>query len=530
MDINRINFTKAVIKRVINGDNPPAFMKHYSFKVKGDKIYYDSPSGLKVVIPTEEREDYLRKALFANKSKKPFGRDSLHYAIMKEAVNVGRRDILKFLKQQNVIVSRTARPNVEKREFVSSINKAGVCSGDLAHIRHDDVPEGFMPTREDADPDTEWTPETDDKDMSDAKVWKTGTHKKGDRYFYNLVDIYTGWLETIVIGTKKQEYIAEATKKLVDRMGKALGTPVTVVNYDMGGEFLQSIRELKAAGIKTFQKRTNAEVEQANAKLQRIFYTIVAQKRTDFKGSVKQAVDIANNTKNRKLGMTPQEAVEKLRAGQKPEKKRAKTSVRDKNVYKEGTLVRALKKKRDKQGFYKAYKGKHFTKPMRITKVSFYQGHPKYTLDKSGVNVRGVSTKRWHDQLTLAEKVDKKSQALVKRREDVEYKAGDDVWFRYKGEKLKARLKNRDGSGWNLKFYGTDGKLYVMKTSEDEIEPREKFRGFYKAGDDVWVHYKGEKLKGRLKEKQGLRWKLKFYGKDGTLYVHVVAKDKIEPR
>ena len=477
MDINRINFTKAVIKRVIEGVNPPAFMKHYSFKVKGDRIYYDSPSGLKKVIPTEEREDYLRKALFANKSKKPFGRDSLHYAIMKEAVNVGRRDILKFLKQQNVIVTRTARPNVEKREFVSSINKAGVCSGDLAHIRHDDVPEGFMPTREDDDSDTEWTPETTDKEMSNAELWKTGTHKEGDRYFYNLVDIYTGWLETIVIGTKKQGKIAEATKKLVDRMGKALGTPVTVVNYDMGGEFVQSIKDLKAAGIKTFQKRTNAEVEQANAKLQRIFYTIVAQKRTGFEGSVKQAVDIANNTKNRKLGMTPQEAVEKLRAGQKPEKKRAKTSAREmtgKNVYAEGTLVRALKKKRDKQGFYKAYKGEHYTKPMRVTKVSFYQGHPKYTLDRSGVNERGVSTKKWHDQLVLAEKVDKKSQALVKRREEVEYRRDDDVWFHYKGKKLKGRIKKKDrGSGkWKVKYQWTDGKLYYHLTSEDEIEPR----------------------------------------------------------
>ena len=175
--------------------------------------------------------------------------------------------------------------------------------------------------------------------------------------------------------------------------------------------------------------------------------------------------------------MTPKEAVEKLRAGQKPEKKRSKKSAREMtgtNVYAEGTLVRALKKKRDKQGFYKAYKGEHYTKPMKVTKVSFYQGHPKYTLDYSGKDEKGVSTKRWHDQLVLAEKIDTKSKALVKRRGEVDYRRGNNVWFHYKGKKLKARIKNKDrGTGkWRVQYVWTDGKQYSKLTSEDEIEPR----------------------------------------------------------
>ena len=93
-------------------------------------------------------------------------------------------------------------------------------------------------------------------------------------------------------------------------MGKALGTPVRVVEYDMGTEFNKSIKDLqdtvyevrdgKEHKIKVFQRVTNAGVEQTNAKMQRIFYTLVAQKRTNFAGTVKQAVDISNNTKNRK--------------------------------------------------------------------------------------------------------------------------------------------------------------------------------------------------------------------------------------
>jgi hypothetical protein len=464
MDINRFNFTKAAVKRAIKGVNPPTFMKYYDFDVKGDKLFHEG----KVIVPNEERDDYLRKALYANKSTKPFGRDSLHYVIMKEAINISRRDIEKFLKAQNVIVSRTARPKQEKRAFYSSISKAGVCSGDLAHIRPEDLPDEYMPSRQDDDSDTEWKPGMSDKAMKN--IWKSGT--KGDRFFYNLVDIYTGWLETIVVGTKDQHIIAKATKKLVARMGKALGTPVTVVRYDMGGEFVQSIKDLEKSGVKVFQMRTNAVVEQVNAKLQRIFYTIVAQKRTGFAGSVKQAVDISNNTKNRKLGMTPKEAVAQLRAGEKPAKKRGKTNVA-KNVYPEGTIVRALKKKREKAVTgYKAYKGAHYTQPKQITKVSFHQGHPKYTLDGVGANKKGVSMKKWHDQLVPVRRVDKKSRDLVSRRENVVYRRGDNIWFNYKGKKLIAKIKKREKGKWRINYKWTDGKFLTLVVDEDDFEPR----------------------------------------------------------
>ena len=67
----RFNFTRAAIKRAIEGVNPPGFMKHYNFNVKGDKLFHEG----KEVIPTEDRDAYLRKALYSNKSTKPFGRD-----------------------------------------------------------------------------------------------------------------------------------------------------------------------------------------------------------------------------------------------------------------------------------------------------------------------------------------------------------------------------------------------------------------------------------------------------------------------
>ena len=304
MDINRYNFSQAAVKRAIKGNILPNFMKEHNFKVKDGKLVLDG----KVVIPNEERGQYLRQLLYKSGSTAPMGRDSLyHYVKTLPVINISKRDIEKFLKSQNVIVTRSARPKQEKRQFYSTVKKAGICSGDLAHIRPQDMPSmDYMPSRQDVDPDTEWKP-----GVSMKNIWKSGT--SGDRYFYNLVDIYTGWLETIVVGTKLETVIAKATKKLVERMAKALGTPVREIQYDFGTEFNLSEKDLEKKKIRVRRMRTNAVVEQVNAKMQRIFYTIVAQKRTGFKGSVEQAVAISNNTKNRRLGMTPKEAVAKLR-------------------------------------------------------------------------------------------------------------------------------------------------------------------------------------------------------------------------
>ena len=160
-----------------------------------------------------------------------------------------------------------------------------------------------------------------------------------------------------------QGVIASATKRLVAKMAKALGVPglkqgknspqpgIKMVQFDQGTEFNESVKLLEAGGIKTKRMRTNAIVEQTNAKMQRIFYTLVAQKRAGFKATVAQAVDIANNTLNRRIKVTPAEAVKSLRLGE--EVKRQKEPLKNpgaikKRAFKVGTKVRALLEKRAK--------------------------------------------------------------------------------------------------------------------------------------------------------------------------------------
>ena len=118
--MNRYNFSRAEIKRAIlwnSGDanDTPNFMKKYAFEVKGDKLFFEG----REVIPNEDRNAYLRKILYDKESDLPLARDSLFYLLKKQVINISKRYIQTFLKKQNVIVKRTAKPRKEIRKFVN---------------------------------------------------------------------------------------------------------------------------------------------------------------------------------------------------------------------------------------------------------------------------------------------------------------------------------------------------------------------------------------------------------------------------
>ena len=278
-----------------------------------------------------------------------------------------------------------------------------------------------------------------------------------------------------------------------------LSTPVKVYAVDKGTEFNLSAKKLKALkgnkSVTVMRMRTNALVENVNSTLQRIFYTIVKQRRSGFYESIKKAVEIHNNTFNRKVGMTPNEAVEKLLAGDTLKRRDGKhpKKILKKNAYKVGTLVRALKVDRAKvKPGFKTYKGKHYGQVQTITRVVFYQGYPRYELDhkkrtiesipnpkdKKKKKPKGRSLMKWHDQLTLAKNVDHKSEKLISERPVVKwvsrqkYKPGQYVIYIEDGDEYKARLKERSGDDWVVRYEFTDGVIYNTVTSEANIKPR----------------------------------------------------------
>ena len=409
--LNRYRYTKASIKAAISALNnkgtAPSFMKAHpkAFSVKGSKLFAIG----REVIPRETRDSFLRTLLYENKQGYPFGRDSLFHVLKAKYLGISKRDIESFLNSQPVIVARRARPKKEKREFLPRVKKAGTLEGDLAHIRPEDVPADYMPRIRAS---AAYKP-----GVSMKNIWKT-SRTRGDRYFYNIVDKFTGYLVTEVVSTKAEGVIAKATQRLVKKMAKALGVPVKSVTFDQGTEFFKSQRELDKQGIHTRRVRTNAYVEQTNAKMQRIFYTLVAQKRAGFKATVQQAVDISNNTLNRRTKMTPNEAVQSLRIGKLVERQRQPRSgfVR-KRAFKVGTKVRRLLTKRAKtKAGYKAYKGKHFGPIQTITKINWHQGFPKYELDTNKRTKHGVSLLLWHDEVIRARDADKISEGIVAGR------------------------------------------------------------------------------------------------------------------
>ncbi len=485
--MNRYNFSKAEIKRALSGNNVPNFMTRYAFKAKGGKLYFEG----REVIPNEERENYLRKILYDKESDLPLARDSLFYLLQKRVINISKRFIESFLKKQKVIVNRTARPRQEKRKLVRHIKKAGSVSADLVHIEPNDLPSGYMPDPEQEDM-AAYNPADDDKKNKPkwGKVKKT-------YYMYNMVDKLTSYLVTEIVPSKEEDIIWKATQKLLTRMASALSTPVKVYSIDKGTEFNLSAKKLKALkgnkSVTVMRMRTNALVENVNSTLQRIFYTIVKQRR-----SIKKAVEIHNNTFNRKVGMTPNEAVEKLLAGDTLKRRDGKhpKKILKKNAYKVGTLVRALKVDRAKvKPGFKTYKGKHYGQVQTITRVVFYQGYPRYELDNKKRTVesvpnpkdkkkkkpKGRSMMKWHDQLTLAKNVDQKSEKLISDRPVVKwvspafrpkYKVGDLVLFTYFGNEYKAKLITKIGNKWGLIFKLNPPQISEAEADEDEIKPR----------------------------------------------------------
>ena len=509
--MNRYNFSNAEIKRAIaGGDNVPNFMKKYPFKVKGTKLFLEG----REVIPNEERESYLRGILYNKDSDYPLARDSLFYLLKKEVINISKRFIESFLKKQKVIVTRTAKPRKEKRKFVVNIKKAGAVSGDLVHIEPKDLPDGYMPDIEQEDMNA-YIPGSDNNKPNWSKVKKT-------YYMYNIVDKLTGYLCTEIVPSKNERIIWAATQKLFDRMAKALNTPVTTLLLDQGSEFNLSEKNLKKQKVTVQRLRTNALVESVNAKLQRIFYTIVNQRRSGFYDSIKKAVEISNNTFNRKVGMTPNEAVEKLLAGETLKRRDGKhpKPILKKDAYKVGQKVRALKiaRAKEKPG-YKSYKAKHWGPVQTITRVVFYQGYPRYELDgkkrtiiapdeyevvdgkrrKKKKKPLGLSLMKWHDQLSKAGKEDSYSKKMVELRDMVKwvdpafrapkvkvkakpkpkpkaqpqtkYKVGDYVTFMNKDKEYKARLKSRVGDKWVIRFKDK-GKTFRLTVSKANIKPR----------------------------------------------------------
>lgn len=385
--LNRYKYSRADVKAALKGQRVP-FLAAFPgvFKRSGSKLIAVVDGRKLEVVPNEDRDKLLRKAIYTPGSAFPFGRDSLFSLLKEKFLNVSKRDIETFLKKQKVLVTRRSRPPEEKRISVRLTRTPGVISSDLVHVRAKDFKKllgkkpglGFMPG--------------------------AGEH---DRYFLNSVETHTGYLLSDILYGKKVEYVLAPLTKQLERFKQLLGRKVARVEFDKGKEFMGDVTKmLNDKKIRFLRKITNASVESKNAHMQRNFWAVVEQKRTGFAASLKEAVAITNNTLNRTTGLTPLRAMTLVRQGKKvPYKRRAPAPAKLKKTYDLQTWVRGLKKKRGKHTVgFKRYKGDTFGPVLRITAIRHYGPYPKYKVGD-----------RWffHDQIIkLGEPTEPKPQDL----------------------------------------------------------------------------------------------------------------------
>ena len=413
--LNRYKYTKSNVDSAIQAlrkgsakalEAAPSFIRRYpdSFATAKGKLYALADGQKLVVVPTEDREEFLRETVYGKKSEYPFGRDSLFAILKDEVMNVSKRDIEGFLNAQGPLVHRRSKPPTVKRESVRHIRKLGILSVDLAHIRAND----FKRVLGQRGYDYMGVP------------GKRGYQQ--DRYFLNAVDLLTGYLWTEVIQGKEAKMVAPALVKIMERFKTQTGQEAHQVEVDKGGEFRgqtsrmfrEATEEEKEKGekdgpfaaMRLIPKVQNATVEQTNAKMQRIFWALVDQRRGGFLPTVKQAVKISNRTYNRRIRMNPEDALKKALAGEKITKQAPKAGPTErKKAWKVGQKVRALKKPRSKEDLaYKAYKGDHYGAVTPISKVRYYGVNPRYKVGEKW---------HWGDEVIRARPSDTKAHNIV---------------------------------------------------------------------------------------------------------------------
>ena len=112
--MNRFRFPQKTVDQAIKflkskKGRAPGFIEKFPgvFNLRRGKLY----AGKLLVVPTEDRDEYLREVVYGKKSEYPFGRDSLFAILKHEVLNVSKRDIESFLNAQGPIVHRRATNN-----------------------------------------------------------------------------------------------------------------------------------------------------------------------------------------------------------------------------------------------------------------------------------------------------------------------------------------------------------------------------------------------------------------------------------
>ena len=230
----------------------------------------------KRVVPLEDRADFLRDLVMKSDSDVPLSRDSGYHILSQRCIGVSRRDWAAFLKKQAVL-QRTQNIPVERRKGGVKIEARGHLEMDLIEGKKKDVVVTFL---------------TDD--------W----------YWLSVCDVLTGLLIVKRLNNKEAGTTAQALADVLTEFRQALGAPLLSVSSDQGSEFKGAVaRLLKRRNVTQKFVDRASRIEQQNAIFQRNFYRLYKLRRGTFHSLETQALRLVNNTRNKYIRMTPNEAV-----------------------------------------------------------------------------------------------------------------------------------------------------------------------------------------------------------------------------
>lgn len=325
-----------------------AFKEHLSVEKGNLKL------GDRIVVSNQEREALMRKLIYDKDSDVPPSRDAGYYLIKKRYANISRRQWLAFLKAQRVIRLTDNAPRKTKRGG-KKLSRTGEIECDLFFISKDDLPPKL---------------------------------RKGNAGLYAVfvaVDRLTSLCYVELTGDKERKSVTPAINKAISFFTTRLSIPANkqIWYMDAGTEFSPNV--FKSKGIERNIVTAGSKVEKKNSDIQRQFHRLKnAERLTSIEDGLKQATNIVNNSYNRVLKMTANEASEKY--GSKAEamkliesynKHREKADADRRKPLKIGDMVRIVMKSTKNNPFYKAYRGKQYTQdgyPINVKNKSWYKG------------------------------------------------------------------------------------------------------------------------------------------------------------
>ena len=349
------------------------------------------------IVPRELSDQWLRARMLTKDSKMPLSRDAGYHWLKGQTLGISRRALWTFLERQEHLQMSRNIPN-ERRKGGAVRGNVGHVEIDIVHIVKSNLSERELGQLQD--------------------MWE-GLYdfKKKDGYILTIVNQITRFGLAKFQRTKSAPECARSLRVLVPQMERHHNdAPIVKCYSDQGKEFLGKVSEYFADhNIKHKLVARGAHIEQYNQVLQRSFYRCLDMKRGTIKSCLYQAVDIVNNTFNRRLGMTPAEAISDLdRAkkrynqtrdqGDRDYMKTRKPKIGDKcrvltNLRK---LIRAPKK----GGVYKPTRQEHFSRQVYRIKH----------IDEK--NLRYYAGGKWRDrdQIMLISGVDPVTKHLLAER------------------------------------------------------------------------------------------------------------------